>query len=74
MLGEEKYFMAYNLFDLNIRGKMCRLCPCHFAERLENFPQFSFTPPRRQFPSNGSLCLRSLLADNPFRLMYVKQE
>lgn len=45
MLGEEKYFMAYNLFDLNIRGKICRLCPCHFTERLENFPQFSFTPP-----------------------------
>lgn len=36
MVGEEKYFMAYVLFDLNFRGKICFVFCSHLTERLMN--------------------------------------
>lgn len=36
MVGEEKYFMAYVLFDLNFREKICFVFCSHLTERLMN--------------------------------------
>lgn len=80
MLGEEKYFMACMLFDLNIRGKVCFLFHRHLTERLVNFVLVSFY----SLQINGSHLLTELSASalpsvplalcNPARLMYLKQK
>lgn len=50
IVGGKKYFMAYMLFDLNIRGKICLLFHCHLTERLMNSALVFFYPHKCQSP------------------------
>ena len=77
-MQEEKSFMAYMLFDPNIRGKVCLLFHCHLMERLVNFALVFFYALQMASHlltqlSASALSPLALAFCIPVRLMYLKQ-